>query len=104
MYYDKQFKKRSNDTDRKQYQKTLTSDGKIYIYIETVVIVKMKYKFTIHQGVKSDSFDIMRTVNNKKPATQIMGRTFWSWGEVADNYKMLAPHMTAIENSHSFNN
>ena len=41
--------------------------------------------------------DVFRTKNGKAHATQRMGKTFFKWSEIADNYKQLAPHIEEIK-------
>ena len=41
--------------------------------------------------------DIFRTRNGTAHTRQKIAKSFWSWDEVATNYKWLAPHIAAVQ-------
>lgn len=68
-------------------------EGKTYTKVE-VSTAKADFEIMLS---RHGYIDVLRTRNGKAASLQVMPKTFWSWKEVAANYKGLAPHVIEIQ-------
>ena len=67
-----------------------------YRYTDINVLIDFKYGFEISISKLTGSINVFRTVNGKANMIQRMAKTFWTWEEVENNYKKLAPFLSEV--------
>lgn len=73
--------------------KTVEYKGNVSEYVN-IEITKGKTKWNINNFGHDSTFDVLRTVNGKRSAiSSPMGKVFWSWEEVCENYKSIGTEL-----------
>jgi len=75
---------------------TITVNHKDYDYRNINILIDFKYGFKISISKLTGSINVFRTVNGKANMIQRMPKTFWTWEEVRNNYKKLAPVLNEV--------